>query len=99
EVRIDIADLIASGGVDPREWVADWLREALALGLGVVAQRYVARRMGVGCGGARAARTLRASRAGRAGFAIHMSSDAQQRLGLILRLTAHRRTTFHAVEK
>ena len=47
----DIADIIESGGVDPREWVAEWLEETLALGVGVVAQRYVARRMGVGVAG------------------------------------------------
>lgn len=44
----DIAEIVASGGVDPREWVAEWLEESLALAIGVVAQRYVARRMGVG---------------------------------------------------
>lgn len=38
-------------GVDPREWVAEWLEETLSLTVGVVAQRYVARRMGVGEGG------------------------------------------------
>ncbi|GFF32932.1 hypothetical protein IFM58399_03370 [Aspergillus lentulus] len=47
----DIAEIVASGGVDPREWVAEWLEESLALAIGVVAQRYVARRMGVGEGG------------------------------------------------
>ncbi|OJD11395.1 hypothetical protein AJ78_07830 [Emergomyces pasteurianus Ep9510] len=46
-----IAEIIESGGVDPREWVAEWIEEALTLGVGVVAQRYVARRMGVGEGG------------------------------------------------
>ncbi|PGH09286.1 hypothetical protein GX51_00728 [Blastomyces parvus] len=46
-----IAEIIESGGVDPREWVAEWIEEALTLGAGVVAQRYVARRMGVGEGG------------------------------------------------
>jgi len=44
----DIATIIQSRGVDPREWVAEWLEECLTLGVGVVAQRYVARRMGVG---------------------------------------------------
>lgn len=44
----EIAPIILSGGVDPREWVAEWIEEALTLGVGVVAQRYVARRMGVG---------------------------------------------------
>jgi hypothetical protein len=47
----EIAEIIESGGVDPREWVAEWVEEVLTLGTGVVAQRYVARRMGVGEGG------------------------------------------------
>ncbi|GKZ18015.1 hypothetical protein AbraIFM66951_001507 [Aspergillus brasiliensis] len=47
----DIADIIESGGVDPREWAAEWIEESLTLAAGVVAQRYVARRMGVGEGG------------------------------------------------
>ena len=47
----EIAEIIESGGVDPREWVAEWVEEILSLGVGVVAQRYVARRMGVGEGG------------------------------------------------
>lgn len=47
----EIAEIIESGGVDPREWVAEWAEEILSLGTGVVAQRYVARRMGVGEGG------------------------------------------------
>ena len=38
-------------GVDPREWVAEWLEEMLSLAVGIIAQRYVARRMGVGEGG------------------------------------------------
>lgn len=46
-----IAEIIESGGIDPREWVAEWVEEAITLGVGVVAQRYVARRMGVGEGG------------------------------------------------
>jgi len=46
-----IAEIIESGGVDPREWVSEWVEESLNLGVGVVAQRYVARRMGVGEGG------------------------------------------------
>ncbi|KAB8214058.1 maintenance of telomere capping protein 1 [Aspergillus novoparasiticus] len=48
----DIAEIIESGGVDPREWAAEWIEEALTLAIGVVAQRYVARRMGVGEAGA-----------------------------------------------
>jgi hypothetical protein len=47
----EIAEIIESGGVDPREWVAEWVEELLSLGVGIVAQRYVARRMGVGEGG------------------------------------------------
>ena len=47
----EIAEIINSGGVDPREWVSEWVEEVLALGVGIVAQRYVARRMGVGEGG------------------------------------------------
>lgn len=45
-----ILEIIESGGVDPREWVSEWLEEVLSLAVGVVAQRYVARRMGVGEG-------------------------------------------------
>ncbi|KAH0534134.1 hypothetical protein FGG08_007276 [Glutinoglossum americanum] len=47
----EIAEIINSGGVDPREWIAEWVEEVLTLGVGIVAQRYVARRMGVGEGG------------------------------------------------
>lgn len=47
----EIRDIVESGGVDPREWVAEWVEETLTLSVGVVAQRYVARRMGVGEGG------------------------------------------------
>ena len=47
----DIQEIINDGGVDPREWVSGWVEEVLALGIGVLAQRYVARRMGVGEGG------------------------------------------------
>ena len=47
EIRI----ILEEGGVDPREWVAEWIEETLSLSVGVVAQRYVARRMGVGEGG------------------------------------------------
>jgi hypothetical protein len=46
-----IAEIVESGGVDPREWAAEWVEESLSLSVGVVAQRYVARRMGVGEGG------------------------------------------------
>lgn len=47
----DIREIVESGGVDPREWVAEWIEEVLNLNVGIVAQRYVARRMGVGEGG------------------------------------------------
>ncbi|KAA8648593.1 DUF5427 domain-containing protein MTC1 [Aspergillus tanneri] len=47
----EIAEIVEGGGVDPREWAAEWIEEALSLATGVVAQRYVARRMGVGEGG------------------------------------------------
>ncbi|KAI1195043.1 maintenance of telomere capping protein 1 [Nemania serpens] len=47
----EIRDIVESGAVDPREWVAEWVEETLSLAVGVVAQRYVARRMGVGVGG------------------------------------------------
>ncbi|KAK3068887.1 hypothetical protein LTR53_013202 [Teratosphaeriaceae sp. CCFEE 6253] len=43
-----IRALLATGGVDPREWVAEWMEEVLGTAVGIVAQRYVARRMGVG---------------------------------------------------
>ena len=46
-----IVEIMATGGVDPREWVAEWMEETMSLAVGVVAQRYVARRMGVGEGG------------------------------------------------
>jgi hypothetical protein len=46
-----IEEIIASGGIDPREWVSEWVEESLSLVVGVVSQRYVARRMGVGEGG------------------------------------------------
>lgn len=47
----EIREIMEAGGVDPREWVAEWVEETLGLAVGVVAQRYVARRMGVGEGG------------------------------------------------
>ncbi|PNY28475.1 Maintenance of telomere capping protein 1 [Tolypocladium capitatum] len=47
----EIRDILDEGGVDPREWVAEWIEETLSLSVGVVAQQYVSRRMGVGEGG------------------------------------------------
>jgi len=46
----EIREIVESGGVDPREWVAEWVEESLTLVVGIVAQRYVARRMGVADG-------------------------------------------------
>lgn len=46
-----IRDIVESGGIDPREWIAEWIEETLNLSIGIVAQRYVAKRMGVGEGG------------------------------------------------
>ncbi|PSK60415.1 hypothetical protein B9Z65_565 [Elsinoe australis] len=46
-----IKEMIASGGVDAREWVSEWLEESISLAIGIVAQKYVAKRMGVGEGG------------------------------------------------
>ncbi|KAI9670345.1 MAG: hypothetical protein M1831_006559 [Alyxoria varia] len=51
ELPEEILEIIKAGGVDPREWVAEWMEECLSLAVGVVAQKYVARRMGVGEGG------------------------------------------------
>lgn len=47
----EIEEIIQNGGVDPREWVSEWMEETISLSVGIVAQRYVARRMGVGEGG------------------------------------------------
>ncbi|EGS17117.1 uncharacterized protein CTHT_0074470 [Thermochaetoides thermophila DSM 1495] len=47
----EIREIVETGGVDPREWVSEWVEEVLSLAVGIVAQRYVARRMGVGEGG------------------------------------------------
>lgn len=33
--------------IDPREWVIDWVEEGLGLSVGVLAQTYVSRRMGI----------------------------------------------------
>lgn len=55
-----IHEIIESGGVDPREWVSEWLEETLSLTAGVVAQRYVARRMGVGENGSKGKSRLKA---------------------------------------
>ncbi|KAF2678898.1 hypothetical protein K458DRAFT_408591 [Lentithecium fluviatile CBS 122367] len=51
QLPAEIQQIIQDGGVDPREWVAEWIEETINLSVGIVAQRYVARRMGVGEGG------------------------------------------------
>lgn len=43
-----IQDIMRAGGVDPREWVVEWVEEAVGLSVGVVAQKYIAKRMRVG---------------------------------------------------
>lgn len=43
-----IRNMIDMGGIDPREWIVEWVEEAVGLAVGVVAQKYVARRMRVG---------------------------------------------------
>lgn len=55
-----IREIIESGGVDPREWVSEWMEETLSLTVGVIAQRYVARRMGVGEHGSKGKARLKA---------------------------------------
>lgn len=51
QLPAEIQQIIQDGGVDPREWAAEWVSEVISLSVGIVAQRYVARRMGVGEGG------------------------------------------------
>jgi hypothetical protein len=51
QLPAEIRQIIETGGVDPREWVSEWMEETINLSVGIVAQRYVARRMGVGEGG------------------------------------------------
>jgi hypothetical protein len=59
ELPDEIREIIEGGGIDPREWVAEWVEEVISLSVGVIAQRYVARRMGVNEGGlGRSRRTI-----------------------------------------
>jgi hypothetical protein len=51
QLPAEIQQIIQEGGIDPREWIAEWMEETINLSVGIVAQRYVARRMGVGEGG------------------------------------------------
>ncbi|KAK6542772.1 hypothetical protein TWF694_006714 [Orbilia ellipsospora] len=50
ELPEDVQVGLANGAVDPREWIAEWMEETLALAVGMIAQRYVSKRMGVGEG-------------------------------------------------
>lgn len=50
ELPEDVQYGLARGAVDPREWIAEWMEETIALAVGIVAQRYVSKRMGVGEG-------------------------------------------------
>lgn len=61
-----VQDIMDAGGVDPREWVVEWVEEAVGLSVGVVAQKYVAKRMRVGEAGqvADAMRTAAREQAG-----------------------------------
>lgn len=47
-VHEDIRSIVETGELDPREWVAGWVKDSLSLSVGIVAQWYVARRMQVG---------------------------------------------------
>jgi hypothetical protein len=47
-VHEDIRNIVETGELDPREWVAGWVKDSLTLSAGIVAQWYVARRMQVG---------------------------------------------------
>ncbi|KAL7793195.1 maintenance of telomere capping protein 1 [Trichoderma ceciliae] len=47
-VHEDIRSIVETGELDPREWVAGWIKDSLVLSAGIVAQWYVARRMQVG---------------------------------------------------
>ncbi|KAM0258464.1 hypothetical protein ACHAQJ_003803 [Trichoderma viride] len=49
-VHEDIRSIVETGELDPREWVAGWVKDSLTLSAGIVAQWYVARRMQVGVG-------------------------------------------------
>ncbi|KAF2666111.1 hypothetical protein BT63DRAFT_427906 [Microthyrium microscopicum] len=51
QLPAEISEIVMNGGIDPREWVSEWVEEAIGLGVGIIAQRYVAKRMGVGEGG------------------------------------------------
>jgi Family of unknown function (DUF5427) len=74
-----IEEIIESGGVDPREWVSEWIEEVISLSVGVVAQRYVAKRMGVGEGGVGKGK-MRADR-GAAGTVESGGGEAARALG------------------
>lgn len=76
-----IEEIIGSGGVDPREWVSEWIEETLSLVVGVVAQRYVARRMGVGEGGARKGKEVLRANSGQEEVINAGGGEASRALG------------------
>ena len=49
-----IRNIMDIGGIDPREWIVEWVEEAVGLAVGVLAQRYVAKRMRIGDSGSHA---------------------------------------------
>jgi len=75
-----IEEIIDSGGIDPREWVSEWVEETLSLAVGMVAQRYVAKRMGVGEGSSSRKGKLRADR-GQEGMVESGGGEAARALG------------------
>ena len=75
-----IEEIIESGGVDPREWVSEWIEESLSLAVGVTAQRYVAKRMGVGEGGPGKGK-MRADRPAAEGVVEGGAGEAARALG------------------
>ncbi|CAK9439549.1 uncharacterized protein LODBEIA_P36490 [Lodderomyces beijingensis] len=46
-VATDANAQVDDESVDPKEWVRDWIRQGIHLGLGVLAQEYVIKRMGI----------------------------------------------------
>lgn len=76
-----IEEIIGSGGVDPREWVSEWIEETLSLVVGVIAQRYVARRMGVGEGGARKGKEVLRANSGQEEVINAGGGEASRALG------------------
>ncbi len=76
----EIDKIIQQGGADPREWVAEWIEEIISLGVAIVAQRYVARRMGIGEGAASDAADTAAAAADEGAAAHARAAPRQQAL-------------------